>query len=126
MSDERGTISVDWFYSRPSLQRLAPLDRTLWVLVLGAATADTVLTVVGLQLCFVEANPVAAWAIEQFGTLGLVLLKGGALLVLLSVVRRLPHHYALAALFGFSLPQVFATVSNAILLFSHAGSCFPA
>lgn len=126
MSDERGTVTVDWFRSRPSLQRLAPLDRTLWTVVLGAATADTVLTVIGLQLCFVEANPVAAFAIEQLGTLGLVALKGGALVVLFGVVRRLPNHYALAALFGFSLPQVFATLSNTLLLVRHAASCLPA
>lgn len=123
MSDRRGTLNADLLFVRPSLDWFAPLDRTLWAVVLGAAVADTVLTIVGLQLCFVEANPVAAWAIAQLGAFGLVLLKSGALLVLFGAVRYLPHNYSLVALFGFSLPQVFATVSNSMLFITHAGSC---
>lgn len=123
MSDRRGTFNADLLFVRPSLDWFSPLDRTLWVVVIGAAVADTVLTIVGLQLCFVEANPVAAWAIEQLGPVGLVLLKSGALLVLFGAVRQLPYNYSLAALFGFSLPQLFATVSNTMLFITHAASC---
>ncbi|MFC7028089.1 hypothetical protein ACFQH8_12610 [Halomicroarcula sp. GCM10025710] len=70
MSDERGSANVDWFYAPLSVRWVGSVDRVLWALVLGGATADTILTLVGLQLCFVEANPVAAWALERLGGLG--------------------------------------------------------
>lgn len=123
MSDQRGSVNVGWFYVRPPAGWVTSLERGLWALVLGAATADTVLTLVGLQLCFVEANPVAAWAIERMGGMGLILLKGGALLILYGVVERLPVKYALAALAGFSIPQLAATVLNTMLFVTHAAGC---
>ncbi|MFC6865282.1 DUF5658 family protein [Halomicroarcula sp. GCM10025817] len=123
MSDQRGSVNVGWFYVRPPVGWVSSLERGLWALVLGTATADTVLTLVGLQLCFVEANPVAAWAIERMGGLGLILLKGGALVVLYGVVERLPVKYALAALVGFTIPQLTATVLNTMLFINHAAAC---
>ncbi|MFC7021025.1 MULTISPECIES: DUF5658 family protein [Haloarcula] len=123
MSDQRGSVNVGWFYVRPSVGLVSSLERGLWALVLGTATADTVLTLVGLQLCFVEANPVAAWAIERMGGLGLILLKGGALVVLYGVVERLPVRYTLAALVGFTIPQLTATVLNTMLFINHAAAC---
>ncbi|MFC7250484.1 DUF5658 family protein [Halomicroarcula sp. GCM10025324] len=124
MSDERGSANVDWFYAPLSVRWVGSVDRVLWALVLGGATADTILTLVGLQLCFVEANPVAAWALERLGGLGLILLKTGALVVLYAVVNRLPRRYSLAALLGFSLPQMAASVMNTVLIVTHASSCF--
>ena len=123
MSNDGGVVGLDWQEFEPWIGYVSPVERTLWAVILLAAVCDTVLTVIGLELCFTEANPVAAAVIEWFGVFGLVVLKGGAVLLLLAIVRRLSHRYTIAALFGFSLPQIAATGLNTMLLLQHAASC---
>lgn len=123
MSERREYATSEFDLTSTWIGDIPPLDLSLWILVLGASAADMVLTLIGLQLCFVEANPVAATAIEHFGSLGLFLLKGSSILVLFAVVRQLSRKYTLAALLGFSLPQVVATGLNSFLLLNRAGAC---
>lgn len=52
----------------------------LWVLAIGVSVADSVLTLVGLQLSLREGNPAMVAALSMFGAPGIVLVKGLALL----------------------------------------------
>lgn len=92
----------------------------LWALVLGFALADTLLTVVGLELGLSEANPVARSMLSMFGVAGLVLLKGVSLGLLAAIVRTIPGRFEAAALLGFCLPQAAATGVNVTLVLSRS------
>ncbi|WP_284011216.1 DUF5658 family protein [Haloarcula pelagica] len=94
----------------------------LWALVVGFALADTVLTVIGLELGLSEANPVARSALSLLGPAGLVLLKGFSLGLLAVIVRTVPGRFEPAALLGFCLPQAAATGVNATLILSQTGT----
>lgn len=98
-------------------------DRLLWTVVIAAAGADLVLTLVGLSLCFSEANPVARAMLEIGGGAGLLVLKGAALGVLFGVYRSVRPLYARSALAAFSLPQLLAAGHNSVLLVRHAPQC---
>ncbi|WP_276271732.1 DUF5658 family protein [Haloarcula litorea] len=99
------------------------LEHLLWGGVLGASGADIALTLVGLSLCFAEANPVARTAIDLAGGGGLVALKTGALGLLFLLCRRVGRRYRLAALSAFLLPQAVAAGHNGVLLLRHAPAC---
>ncbi|WP_135302747.1 DUF5658 family protein [Haloarcula amylovorans] len=98
-------------------------DHVLWGVVLGASSADVVLTLVGLSLCFSEANPVARAILDIGGGVGLLALKIAALGVLFAVCRRLGTTYRRAALLAFSLPQLYAVGHNGLLLARYAHLC---
>lgn len=98
-------------------------DYVLWGLVIGVATADLALTLVGLSLCFSEANPVARAALDVAGGGGLLALKGAALCALLAVYRLVTPLYRRVALTAFSLPQLFAVGHNTLLLARYAPDC---
>jgi len=98
-------------------------DYVLWGVVIGVATADIVLTLVGLSLCFTEANPVARIALDAAGGVGLVALKGAALCALVAVYQLVRPLYGRVALTAFSLPQLFAVGYNTMLLARYAPGC---
>jgi len=98
-------------------------DYVLWGLVIGVAAADIALTLVGLSLCFSEANPVARAAIDVAGGLGLVAVKGAALCALVVVYRLVSPLYRRVALTAFSLPQLVAVGHNTMLLARYAPDC---
>jgi len=119
----RSFVSLD---SSTTLRRIRPevdLNRLLWLLVLGAAAADVVLTFVGLSLCFSERNPVARSAIDVAGPTGLVLLKGGTIALLLGALRFLEPRHRRYALALFCLPQLLAAAHNGLLLVLYAHTC---
>lgn len=98
-------------------------DHFLWSVVLLTAGADIVLTLVGLSLCFSEANPVARAVLDLAGGFGLFLLKGAALGILFAVYRYVRPLYRRSALAAFSLPQLLAVGHNGVLLARHAPQC---
>ena len=98
-------------------------DYALWGLAIGVAVADIALTLVGLSLCFSEANPVARAAIEVAGSAGLFGLKGAAIGALLAVYRLVGPLHRRIALTAFSLPQLFAVGYNTLLLAQYAPEC---
>jgi len=98
-------------------------DHFLWSIVLVTAGADIVLTLVGLSLCFSEANPVARAVLDVAGGFGLFALKAAALGVLFTVYRYVRPLYRRSALAAFSLPQLFAVGHNGMLLAQQAPRC---
>jgi len=98
-------------------------DYVLWGLVIAVATADIALTLLGLSLCFSEANPVARAALDVAGGAGLLALKGAALCALLAVYRLISPLHRRVALTAFSLPQLLAVGYNTMLLARYAPSC---
>jgi len=115
----RGPLSVPRGWSPGSLTR----SRLAWTVLVGLAAADILLTLVGLQSCLTEENPVAERALATFGPAGLVGLKGVALGLLVAVVWRMPNRYGRAAMGGFCLTQVVAVGWNAMLVSSRASLC---
>lgn len=95
--------------------------RVLWTLAVALAVADTLLTVLGLEIGLSEANPVARHALSLFGVSGLFLLKGVSIAALALVVRTLSYRFERAALVGFTLPQAAAVGVNATLIVAKAG-----
>lgn len=93
-------------------------SRLAWLVLLGLAGADILLTTVGIRTGLREQNPVAAWALSNFGTAGLVGLKTFALGVLAVVVERLPERYGQAAFGGFGATQLCAVGWNGLLVAS--------
>ena len=99
------------------------VSRAAWVVLIGLAAADIVLTLIGIRSCLTEQNPVAAWTLGTYGPSGLVVLKGLALGVLAVTVWQLPDRYKHAAFGGFGVTQLYAVSSNAVLVSSRASIC---
>jgi len=112
-----------WEFPGQSEMAALMTPRVGGTLVVGLAAADIVLTLVGIQACFQEENPVARWVLMMFGPAGLVGLKSVALGVLGLVVWQLPSRYGRAAIGGFFLTQLFAVGWNAMLVSSQASVC---
>jgi len=100
-----------------------PWPRLVWTAVVGLAAADVVLTLVGVQSCLSEENPVARKALAAFGPVGLIGLKTFAVGLLAVVVWRVPARYGHAAVAGFCLTQLFAVGWNAMLVSRQASLC---
>jgi hypothetical protein len=98
-------------------------DHLLWSLVLFAAVGDLLLTLLGLSLCFSEANPFARAFIDAAGGAGLAALKLAALGLLFGVYRYVRPLYGRAALVAFSAPQLFAVGHNGLLIARHIELC---
>ncbi|QIO22784.1 DUF5658 family protein [Haloarcula sp. JP-L23] len=98
-------------------------DHLLWGVVVVAAAADVLLTLVGVSMCFSEANPVARAAMDAAGGVGLLGLKLAALGALFVVYRLVRPAYRRAALTAFSLPQLFAVGHNSLLLVQYGPAC---
>ncbi|MBX0323140.1 DUF5658 family protein [Halomicroarcula sp. F13] len=104
-------------------ERGTNVERLLWGVVIVASAADVVLTLVGVSMCFSEANPVARAALDTAGGAGLMGLKLLALGALFVVYRRVRPAYRRAALTAFSLPQLFAVGHNSLLLVQYGPGC---
>lgn len=117
-----GTRQSNWLPLDRVFDSMSVPGTAVGVLVLLAG-ADIVLTMVGLQSCFSEQNPVARWVLHAYGPAGLVVLKSGALGLLLTLMWQLPKNYERAAFGGFGLTQLFAVGWNSVLLASHAPIC---
>lgn len=99
------------------------VERSLWVIIVGAVVGDVVLTVIGLQACFTEMNPVAAALFARYGPPGLVALKALSFGVLVAVYRFLSARYKPVALLGYAAPQLLAVWSNSLLISRRAALC---
>jgi len=98
-------------------------DHLLWSLVLVAAVGDLLSTLLGLSLCFTEANPVARAMLEVGGGAGLAALKLAAVSMLAVVYWLVSPLYRRGALVAFLVPQLFAVGHNTLLIARHASSC---
>jgi hypothetical protein len=112
---------TEWLGDR--ILAVIPVSNAAWAVLIVLAAADIFLTVIGVQSCLTEQNPVAAWALRVSGPAGLVVLKGVALGVLAVTVWYLPDRYKRAAFGGFGITQLYAVSSNAILVSSRASIC---
>lgn len=67
------------------IDRLAPLEQpvdvALWLIVVGLAALDITLTQLGLQIGFVELNPLGRFGLASFGIWSLFGVKATALAV---------------------------------------------
>lgn len=108
-----GTIET---WGHRVLDRLASVERALWVVVVGALLADVYLTNLGLQYGLREGNPLARHLIEAFGIGALAVLKAGVV-GLAGVVRQLvPPRQAPTIPLGLAIPWVVAVAINGTLL----------
>lgn len=95
---------------------LAPFERDLWFLVAAAMLVDVTLTVHGLVLGLPEQNPVARFAIDTAGVLGLYALKLVALLLGGSCRSLIPDRYSAAVPLGLAVPSVLAVGINTVVI----------
>jgi len=98
-------------------------DHLLWSVAIGAAVVDMLLTMMGLSLCFTEANPVARTALDVAGGAGLFGLKLLAIGLLSIVYWYVSPLYRRVALIAFSIPQLVAVGHNGLLLARYAPNC---
>jgi|GEM_PF-541772 len=92
------------------------LELVLWVVVLGAAAMDIVITTYGLSAGFVERNPAMRLALEALGPAALVLAKAAAVGFAL-VVRYVWPQSALLVPVALAVPWLLATgISLAVIL----------
>lgn len=94
----------------------ASLDRLLWVLVGLSLVGDIVTTFVGLHLGLTESNPVARGAIDGYGVVGMLALKGGALGVGLLCRPLLPRAYRPIVPAGLAIPWTIAVCINVYMI----------
>ncbi|WP_425461896.1 DUF5658 family protein [Natronosalvus hydrolyticus] len=108
-----GTDQVRWHLPlTASVEEMTGLERWLWVVVGFSLVGDIVTTFVGLHLGLTESNPIARNAIDGWGLLGMLALKGFALgiaLVCRGVLERPFRPIIPAAL---AIPWLAAVVIN--------------
>lgn len=97
---------------------LAAHERELWFVALSAMVFDVILTVHGLQLGLSERNPVARAALESTGTIGLYLVKSGAVLTGLCCRPFLPESCTVIIPLALAIPSVLAVGVNTALIVS--------
>lgn len=97
-------------------RRMTRAHAALWVLILGATSADVVLTMVGLSSGFQEGNLVVAASLSAFGLAGLWLVKFGAMVWLVAGWALLSDRNATVFLALFAVVTVGVVCYNALLL----------
>lgn len=100
------------------LRRVRGRTRSLWLLVIAVALADTVLTAYGLRQGFAEANPLARSAIHAFGIASLVALKLLALGVAYATWRLLSNRLDVLVPIALALVWSAAVCVNAVVLWT--------
>jgi len=88
----------------------------LWWLVGFTLVTDVALTLYGMSLNLVEMNPLAAFAIAEYGLAGMVGLKTLALAVAVAGWAVLPVTYARFVPLLVALPWGVASTVNAVLV----------
>ncbi len=94
------------------------LERGLWLLLVVAMLVDISLTVHGLQLGLVEANPIASRALSVFGIPGLYGLKGVALGLGGCCRLLVGDRYGSVVPLGLAIPSLAAVGVNSALIAS--------
>lgn len=93
------------------------LTGVLWIVVIVAMIGDVVTTFTGLRLGLAESNPVALYAINTAGPLGLIALKLVAVLVSVWVHGWIDQEYQAAVPDGLALPSAVAVIINVYMIF---------
>jgi|GEM_PF-2543815 len=106
----------DSWARRQLARRSSGIERALWLVVLLAMAADVALTHVGRQVGLVELNPIARDALQTHGVLGLVALKGVALVLGAVLWAVFPRRYTALVPLGLALPTIPAVVSNVAVI----------
>ncbi|RQG90023.1 hypothetical protein EA462_08435 [Natrarchaeobius halalkaliphilus] len=112
-------MSSDGVYSHPRIPVTATpaeLERLLWVFVALSLVGDIVTTFVGLHLGLAESNPVARGAIEGYGLVGMIVLKGLAVGVALFCRSLLPREYRPIVPAGLAVPWTVAVCINVYMI----------
>jgi hypothetical protein len=91
-------------------------ERALWFAVVAAMLVDVTLTVHGLTLGLIEANPIARAAIDSAGVLGLYGLKTLALAVGGCCRLAIQDRYGPIVPVGLGVPSLAAVLFNAALI----------
>ena len=94
------------------------LDIQLWLLVLISMSGDILLTIIGLEMGFVELNPIIVFGMETFGYVVLAYLKVPAILIGLIAWLSLPIAKRQLILVGLALPWIAASLFNAWIILS--------
>lgn len=94
----------------------AALERLLWGLVALSLVGDIVTTFAGLRLGLAESNPVAQSAIEDHGLIGMLALKGIAIVVGLVCRPLLPAAYRSIVPAGLAIPWAVAACINVYMI----------
>jgi hypothetical protein len=97
-------------------ERLAGVERELWLLALLALVGDLALTVYGLERGLAEANPVARVALAAHGYAALVAMKAGALSVGVGGWLLLPRRHRSVVPLALAMPWTLAVLVNAATL----------
>ena len=108
-------MSSDGVYSHHALPidvTVVGLERALWVLVALSLIGDVVTTFVGLHLGLSEANPIARSAIDGYGLLGMLALKGFAVGLAVACRPILPAVYRPIVPAGLAVPWTIAVGIN--------------
>lgn len=92
------------------------VERELWFTVVVAMLLDVTLTVHGLTIGLVEANPVARYALDTAGILGLYALKLAAIGIGLACRAGIDDRYAAVVPLGLAVPSLVAVVINTTLI----------
>lgn len=90
-------------------------EHGLWALVALAIAADLLTTQVGLEAGLAESNPTARAALE-YGTLGFLAMKAGAVGVALAMRPLLERGYRWIPPLGLALPWFGAAAINCYML----------
>ncbi|TYT63463.1 hypothetical protein [Natrialba swarupiae] len=112
-------MSSDGAYTRlrvPVSVTPARLEHLCWALVVVSLVGDVVTTFVGLHLGLAESNPIALRAIEGYGLLGMLALKGFAVGVGLLCRPLLPEEYRPIIPAGLAIPWLGAVCINLYMI----------
>lgn len=98
------------------LSAAGAVERELWFTVVAAMLLDVTLTMHGLTIGLVEANPVARYALDTAGILGLYALKIAALAIGVSCRLGLDDRYGPIVPLGLAIPSMVAVIVNTTVI----------
>lgn len=88
----------------------------LWTVLLVLLILDVLLTVYGVRIGLAEGNPIARLALDRFGTLGLLALKGISLGIAFTGWALVDSRFRALVPLGISVVWAFAVAVNALLI----------